>query len=206
MGGKTLFCGGAKKKDKFFNKTCSSGVPWWSSDWLHAPNAGVPSSIPGQGARFHKLQLTVCMLQLKRILHITTKSWHNQINKYLLKQNKSFFFLNASQHYWSQQRWKKWWSEFWIYAVSFFFWKCVAPIWASLLHTDLSVKSSKVQNSSKVELWSLTEANGNWGAVLNRRGTSKEIGLKLAYWEGDYVRLFISDHCFKTKGEKIQPI
>ena len=92
MGGKTLFCGGAKKKDKFFNKTCSSGVPWWSSDWLHAPNAGVPSSIPGQGARFHKLQLTVCMLQLKRILHITTKSWHNQINKYLLKQNKSFFF------------------------------------------------------------------------------------------------------------------
>ena len=28
----------------------------------------------------------------------------------------------------------------------------------------------------------------------------KEIGLKLVYWGGDYVRiLFISDHCFKTK-------
>ena len=32
--------------------------------WLSAPKAGSPGSIPGQGTRFHILQLRVHMLQL----------------------------------------------------------------------------------------------------------------------------------------------
>ncbi|TEA39003.1 hypothetical protein DBR06_SOUSAS1710095, partial [Sousa chinensis] len=32
---------------------------------LHAPNAGGPGSISGQGTRSHMPQLRVCMLQLK---------------------------------------------------------------------------------------------------------------------------------------------
>ena len=32
---------------------------------LQVPNAGTLSSIPGQGARSHMLQLRVCMLQLR---------------------------------------------------------------------------------------------------------------------------------------------
>ncbi|TEA39938.1 hypothetical protein DBR06_SOUSAS10310031, partial [Sousa chinensis] len=32
---------------------------------LHAPNAGGPGSIPGQGTRSHMPQLRVCMTQLK---------------------------------------------------------------------------------------------------------------------------------------------
>ena len=32
---------------------------------LHAPNAGGPGSIPGQGTRPHMLQPRVCMPQLK---------------------------------------------------------------------------------------------------------------------------------------------
>ncbi|TEA34995.1 hypothetical protein DBR06_SOUSAS9710069, partial [Sousa chinensis] len=39
---------------------------------LHAPNAGGPGLISGQGTRSHMLQLRVCMLQLK-ILHAATK-------------------------------------------------------------------------------------------------------------------------------------
>ena len=51
--------------------------------WLrfHAPNAGDPGSIPGQGNRSHMLQL--------KILHATTKTCHNQINKYVLKRKKN---------------------------------------------------------------------------------------------------------------------
>ena len=50
--------------------------------WLrfHAPNAGDPGSIPGQGNRSHMLQL--------KILHAATKTCHNQINKYVLKRKK----------------------------------------------------------------------------------------------------------------------
>ncbi|TEA38804.1 hypothetical protein DBR06_SOUSAS610174, partial [Sousa chinensis] len=36
---------------------------------LHAPSAGGPASIPGQGTRSHMLQL--------KILHATTKTWHS---------------------------------------------------------------------------------------------------------------------------------
>ena len=47
---------------------------------LHTPNAGVSSSIPGQGTRSHMLQLRVYMSQLK-ILHTARKikdpSCHN---------------------------------------------------------------------------------------------------------------------------------
>ena len=49
---------------------------------LHAPNAGGPGSISGQGAIFHMLKLRVCMLQVK-ILHAPTKIWHSQINNFL---------------------------------------------------------------------------------------------------------------------------
>ena len=42
------------------------------SPGLCAPNAGGLGSIPGQGTRFHMLQLSS---------HATTKTWHSQINK-----------------------------------------------------------------------------------------------------------------------------
>ena len=40
---------------------------------LHAPNAGGPSLIPGQGTRSHVLQL--------KVLHAAAKTQHSQINK-----------------------------------------------------------------------------------------------------------------------------
>ena len=40
---------------------------------LHAPNAGAPGSIPGQGTRSHMLQL--------KILHAATKTQCSQIHK-----------------------------------------------------------------------------------------------------------------------------
>ena len=46
---------------------------------LHAPSARDPGSIPGQGTRFHILQLRVLMLQLK-ILYAATKTQCSQIN------------------------------------------------------------------------------------------------------------------------------
>ena len=48
----------------------TSLVVWWLRLW--APNAGCPSSIPGQGTRSHKPQLRVWMLSLK-IPHATMK-------------------------------------------------------------------------------------------------------------------------------------
>ena len=48
---------------------------------LHAPNAGGPGSIPGQGTKSHMLQLRVRMPQLK-VPRATTKTQHSQINKY----------------------------------------------------------------------------------------------------------------------------
>ena len=61
---------------------------------LHAPNAGGPDSIPGQGTRSHMAQLRVCMPQLKiprattKIPHVATKvsraatkTQSNQINE-----------------------------------------------------------------------------------------------------------------------------
>ena len=48
---------------------------------LLAPKGGSPVSIPGQGTRFHLLQL--------KILNVTTKTQHRQINKYFLKEKKS---------------------------------------------------------------------------------------------------------------------
>ena len=47
-------------------------------------------SIPGQGTRSHRLQLRVCMLQLK-ITHAATKTWHSQINKQVLFQERLQF-------------------------------------------------------------------------------------------------------------------
>ena len=63
----------------------SLGVHWLR---LHAPNAGAPGSIPGQGTRSHRLLLRVCVLQPK-ISHATmkiegpcatTKIQHSQIS------------------------------------------------------------------------------------------------------------------------------
>ena len=55
---------------------------------LHTPDARSLGSIPGQGARFHMLQiLRVHMPQLKtKDAHAATKTWHSQINKYYLKK------------------------------------------------------------------------------------------------------------------------
>ena len=54
--------------------------------WLRlcALNVGGLGSIPGQATRSHMLQLTVRMPKQK-ILDTATKTWHNQINKYLQK-------------------------------------------------------------------------------------------------------------------------
>ena len=41
---------------------------------LHAPNAGGPGSIPGQGTRSHMHATT-------KSLHAATKTWRSQINK-----------------------------------------------------------------------------------------------------------------------------
>ena len=46
---------------------------------LHAPHAGAPGPIPGQGTRSHMLQLRVCITLLK-ILHAITKTQCSQIN------------------------------------------------------------------------------------------------------------------------------
>ena len=60
--------------------SCGSKMWLWEFlvvQWLrlHAPNAGGPVSIPGQGTGSHMLQI--------KVLHATTKAWHSQINKYL---------------------------------------------------------------------------------------------------------------------------
>ena len=47
---------------------------------LFALTAGSEGSIPGQGTRSHKLQLRICMTQLK-IAHAITKTQCSQINK-----------------------------------------------------------------------------------------------------------------------------
>ena len=49
---------------------------------LYTLNAGSPGSIPSQGTRSYMLQLRVCMPQRRlKILHATTKTQCNQINK-----------------------------------------------------------------------------------------------------------------------------
>ena len=68
----------------------SGDFPGLSGLRLHAPKAGGPSSIPGQGTRSHMLKLRTHMPQLKRerereILHASTKTWHNQINDFFNK-------------------------------------------------------------------------------------------------------------------------
>ena len=47
---------------------------------LHDPNAGCPSSIPGQVTRSHMPQLTVSIPKLK-IPHAMTKTQRGQINQ-----------------------------------------------------------------------------------------------------------------------------
>jgi len=53
--------------------------PFRGTALMFAPNAGSPSSITGQGTRSHKLQLGVCIPQLKS-LHVTTKIQRSQIH------------------------------------------------------------------------------------------------------------------------------
>ena len=59
----------------FSSQECSSLGTSLVVQWrrLHTLNAGGPGSIPGQGTRSHRLQLRVCMLQL-RIMHAATKT------------------------------------------------------------------------------------------------------------------------------------
>ena len=59
--------------------------------WLrrHAPNAGGPCSIPGQGTKSHVSQLRVQMLQLKT-QSATTKTQLSRKNKQI------YIFLNVS--------------------------------------------------------------------------------------------------------------
>ncbi|TEA32094.1 hypothetical protein DBR06_SOUSAS6610005, partial [Sousa chinensis] len=45
---------------------------------LHAPNAGGPGSISGQGTRSHVLQLKILHAAMK-ILRAATKTWRSQI-------------------------------------------------------------------------------------------------------------------------------
>ena len=64
--------------------------------WLrpHTPGRGGPGLIPGQGTRSHMPQLRVHMLQLNilpgamKIQEPTGKTWHSQINKYFLKDER----------------------------------------------------------------------------------------------------------------------
>ena len=53
---------------------------------LRTPNAGAPGLIPGSGTRFHMLQLSVHMPQLK-ILYASTKTLHTQTNINIKKKN-----------------------------------------------------------------------------------------------------------------------
>ena len=69
------------------------------------PVQGAPGSILGQRTRFHVLQLRIRMLQLRiphaaiinkrsrklKILRVTAKTRHSQINRYLLKSQKLQF-------------------------------------------------------------------------------------------------------------------
>ena len=59
---------------RYFVKTCKKinpGTSWWSrAKKLCAPNTWGPGLIPVWGARSHKLQLTVSMLQLKILLYM----------------------------------------------------------------------------------------------------------------------------------------
>ena len=77
-----------KSKRIFFRGGTSLVAQWLR---LHTPNAGGWGPIPGQGTRSHVLQLRVCMPQPK-ILCVTTKTWHSQINNRFLK--KRIFFLH----------------------------------------------------------------------------------------------------------------
>ena len=69
---------GTKRKEK----GGKGGGTFLVVQWLRllAPKEGSPGSIPGQGIRF-------CLLQLK-ILAVTTKTQHSQMNKYFLKREK----------------------------------------------------------------------------------------------------------------------
>ena len=66
--------------------------------WLryHTPNAEGLGSIPGQGTRSHMPQLRICMPQPKT-LHVTTKTWYSQINKYVYKKKKWIHWLPPHQ-------------------------------------------------------------------------------------------------------------
>ena len=75
----------------------TSMVVQWLS--LCTPNAGGQGSIPGQGTRFHMLQLKkACVLQQRlKIPHAVTKTWHNQINISLPTPSPALYFLKG--HY-----------------------------------------------------------------------------------------------------------
>ena len=61
---------------------------------LHAPNAGGPGSIPGQGTRSHMSQL--------KTPHALTKTRCSQINKYLKQKNKKPHSLKSCLEVWGR--------------------------------------------------------------------------------------------------------
>ena len=66
-------------------KTRSSLVVQWLK--LHAPNAGGPGSIPGQGNRPHPLRLKIPPMATKiKDPRAATKIQHSQINKYMFEK------------------------------------------------------------------------------------------------------------------------
>ena len=70
------------KTEKKKKKREKGGGTFPVVQWLRllAPKEGSPGSIPGQGIRSLLLQL--------KILDVTTKTQHSQINKYFLKRKK----------------------------------------------------------------------------------------------------------------------
>ena len=53
----------------------------------------------GQGTRSYKPQLRICMTQVKKILHATTKILCTQLRHSTAKQTNFFFFLNSTYHF-----------------------------------------------------------------------------------------------------------
>ena len=79
-------CCGPVLKHLLTDPTGTSLVVQWIR--LCTPNTGGPGSIPGQGTRFHMLQL--------KILNVATKTRHSQIKKKKRKEKKRKGVLQRS--------------------------------------------------------------------------------------------------------------
>ena len=86
-------------KIKFRSGDGTSLVVQWLR--LHAPNAGVPWLIPGQGSRSYMPQ------RRSKILCAATKTWCSQINKWIEVGAKKHICNQMSSNIWpsTRQRW-----------------------------------------------------------------------------------------------------